>query len=118
MTTNNPPTRQNLIEILADGHTYTKQSLARHTGLAPADVPAILAQLTQQFGLAIIHTTTGYRLTHPLHLLKKDQILANIPPAQRDLIHTCTLLQHTDSTNRLARQNPPPPEQAGIWLTE
>jgi BirA family biotin operon repressor/biotin-[acetyl-CoA-carboxylase] ligase len=118
MSTNNHLISQSLIHRLADGQAHTKRDLAQHTGLTPADIPAALTQLTQQLGLQISHTQTGYHLTHPLHLLHKNQILANIPPPQRGLIHNFTLLQHTDSTNRLARQSPPPPEQAAVWLTE
>ncbi len=118
MTTHNQLILQSLINRLADGQTHTKRALAQHTGLTPADIPAALTQLTQQLGLRISHTSTGYHLAHPLYLLNKNQILANIPSPQRDLINNFTLLQHTDSTNRLARQSPPPPEQAAVWLTE
>lgn len=57
-------------------------------------------------------------LDHRLVLLEKSRILAAIPPRQRHLIHACTLLQHTDSTNRQARRHPPPAGQAAIWLAE
>ncbi len=118
MTTDNSQILQDLIKTLADGHTHATQALAQRTGLLPAAIPEALTRLTQQSGLAVIHAASGYRLKRPLYLLEKSRILAAIPPPQRDLIHTCTLLQHTDSTNRQARQHPPPPEQAAIWLTE
>ncbi len=72
----------------------------------------------QQSGPAVRCAASGQHLQRPLCLLEKNRILAAIPPPQRGLIHTCTLLQSTDSTNRQARQHPPPPEQAAIWLTE
>ncbi|MEL6721923.1 MAG: biotin--[acetyl-CoA-carboxylase] ligase [Pseudomonadota bacterium] len=118
MNTNNPHIFQDLIQILADGHAHTTQDLAKKTGLAPTDISAAFTRLTQQYSLTVRHTASGYCLQHPLNLLEKDRILATIPATQRDRINTCTLLPYTDSTNRQARQHPPPPDRAAVWLTE
>lgn len=88
-----------LIAALADGGFHTGDELGMRLGVSKAAVWKAVHKL-DEFGLDV-HSVRGkgYRLSEPLQLLGREQILAQLPASRRQLLSDIEILHSIDSTN-------------------
>ncbi|MEJ2566690.1 MAG: bifunctional biotin--[acetyl-CoA-carboxylase] ligase/biotin operon repressor BirA [Gammaproteobacteria bacterium] len=92
--------RFNILETLGDGHFHSGAELGRRTAVWKH------LQALGDLGLDIFAVTgKGYRLAHPLELLRENDIHAALRDDSRPLLAGLELHAHLDSTNtHLSRQ--------------
>lgn len=88
-----------LVAALADGRFHTGDELGARFGVSKAAVWKSIRKL-QDLRLDV-HSVRGkgYRLSDPLCLLSREQILAQLPAARREQLSGLEILHSIDSTN-------------------
>ncbi|HEY4128522.1 MAG TPA: biotin--[acetyl-CoA-carboxylase] ligase, partial [Gammaproteobacteria bacterium] len=88
-----------ILEVLADGHFHSGETLAKSLGVTRAAVWKKVHAL-EKLGLQVFRVPgKGYRLADPLQLLDAATISSALSPATRDLLKGVTVLDSVDSTN-------------------
>lgn len=92
-------TRRRLLELLADGHFHSGESLGAVLGISRGAIWKQVAGLNA-LGLDVFRVPgRGYRLAQALELLDRDRILAALRPEVRGRLADVLLLDSVDSTN-------------------
>ena len=88
-----------ILEVLADGHFHSGETLAKGLGVTRAAVWKKV-QALEKLGLSVFRVPgKGYRLADPLQLLDADSIAAGLSPGCRATLKGITILDTVDSTN-------------------
>ncbi|HEX4300488.1 MAG TPA: bifunctional biotin--[acetyl-CoA-carboxylase] ligase/biotin operon repressor BirA [Gammaproteobacteria bacterium] len=88
-----------ILEVLADGHFHSGETLAQSLGVTRAAVWKKVRAL-EKLGLSVFRVPgKGYRLANPLQLLDADIIAGALSPACRARLKGMTILDRVDSTN-------------------
>jgi BirA family biotin operon repressor/biotin-[acetyl-CoA-carboxylase] ligase len=88
-----------ILEVLADGHFHSGETLAKSLGVTRAAVWKKVHAL-EKLGLQVFRVPgKGYRLADPLQLLDAAAISESLSPATRGLLKGVTVLDSVDSTN-------------------
>lgn len=92
--------RHRLLALLADGRFHSGEELGPRLGIGRSGVWKLVRSL-EDSGLDIFAVRgKGYRLSEPLDLLNREQILAAVDAPARRLIGALEVLPEIDSTNR------------------
>ena len=112
-------TREELIDLLADGTLQSGENLARTLNCSRTAVWKQLHQLTS-LGLDIDAVPgQGYKLCRSVELLSRDLILKSLAPDVADQIDSLALYSVTDSTSDRLRDSPSPdPGRMRVALAE
>lgn len=96
--------RSQLLRILADGQFHSGEVLGSTLGISRSAVWKILKTMPE-LGLDVQAVPRrGYRLSEPLELLDKDNIVNALTPAGASLLSKLEIHEDIDSTNRLMMQ--------------
>ena len=88
-----------ILEVLADGHFHSGETLAKSLGVTRAAVWKKVRAL-EKLGLSVFRVPgKGYRLADPLQLLDANIISGGLSPACRARLKGITVLDTVDSTN-------------------
>ncbi len=92
-------TRRALLEILADGHFHSGETLGLKLGITRAAIWKQLRAL-EALGMTVFAVRgRGYRLDQQIEFLQADVIQEQLPPAARKNLHQLIVLHEVDSTN-------------------
>ncbi len=98
-----------LLQVLADGHFHSGETLAKAMGVTRAAVWKKVHAL-EKLGLSVFRVPgRGYRLADPLQLLDPETIRDALPAAYRARLAGLTVLDQVDSTNTWLTQHPGEP---------
>lgn len=98
-----------LLQVLADGHFHSGETLAKALGVTRAAVWK-KAHALEKLGLTVFRVPgRGYRLADPLQLLDTQAIRAALPAAYRARLADLTVLDQVDSTNTWLSAHPGEP---------
>ena len=98
-----------LLQVLADGHFHSGETLAKAMGVTRAAVWKKVHAL-EKVGLAVFRVPgRGYRLADPLQLLDAQAIRAALPAATRARLAELTVLDQVGSTNSWLAERPGDP---------
>lgn len=98
-----------LLQVLADGHFHSGETLAKAMGVTRAAVWKKVHAL-EKLGLAVFRVPgRGYRLADPLQLLDAQAIRAALPAATRARLAELTVLDQVGSTNSWLAERPGDP---------
>jgi len=98
-----------LLQVLADGHFHSGETLAQALGITRAAVWKKVHAL-EKFGLTVFRVPgRGYRLADPLQLLDPHAIAAALPAACKTRLAGLTVLDVVDSTNTWLSTHPGEP---------
>ncbi|MDH5435755.1 MAG: bifunctional biotin--[acetyl-CoA-carboxylase] ligase/biotin operon repressor BirA [Gammaproteobacteria bacterium] len=96
--------RARLLRILEDGQFHSGEVLGSTLGISRSAVWKILQTLSE-LGLDVQAVPRrGYRLSEPLELLDKENIVDSLSSTGRDLLSELEIHENIDSTNRLMMQ--------------
>ena len=99
-----------ILEVLADGHFHSGETLAKSLGVTRAAVWKKV-QALEKLGLSVFRVPgKGYRLSDPLQLLDAETIAEALSPACRNTLKGITVLDKVDSTNTWLGQRNDDPE--------
>jgi BirA family biotin operon repressor/biotin-[acetyl-CoA-carboxylase] ligase len=99
-----------ILEVLADGHFHSGETLAKSLGVTRAAVWKKV-QALEKLGLSVFRVPgKGYRLSDPLQLLDAAVISAALSPACRTALKGITVLDTVDSTNLWLAERSSDPE--------
>jgi BirA family biotin operon repressor/biotin-[acetyl-CoA-carboxylase] ligase len=109
-----------LLQALADGHFHSGQQLAEDLRLTRTAVWKQIRQLQESWGVQVDAVRgRGYRVPGGFELLDESTISEALSQRTADCLDTVTVLPVVDSTNRVARENPPVESgRARVWLAE
>ena len=103
-----------LLQILADGHWHSGETLARNLGLSRAAVWKRLQGLQNLPGVTVEAVPgQGYRLAHPLELFDRERLLAELAPRRRTRLEALEIHPVIDSTSSALLRAPAPPLHHG-----
>nr|VFJ53639.1 MAG: BirA family transcriptional regulator, biotin operon repressor / biotin-[acetyl-CoA-carboxylase] ligase [Candidatus Kentron sp. DK]VFJ57418.1 MAG: BirA family transcriptional regulator, biotin operon repressor / biotin-[acetyl-CoA-carboxylase] ligase [Candidatus Kentron sp. DK] len=111
--------RYRLVDLLSDGRFHSGGELGRILGVSRSAVWK-LARSLEALGVEVFAVRgKGYRLSHPLELLRPEPILAELAPDALALPGRLEILPEVDSTNRyLSNHAPENPEGAQVCFAE
>ncbi len=96
-----------LIQLMADGRFYSGEKLASSFGITRAAIWKRIQRIDDALQLGIDRVPgRGYRLSRPLILLDKDQIVSVIASSQSGALDALHLLPTVGSTNDYIAQHP------------
>ena len=109
-----------LIRLMADGGFYSGEKLAASFGITRAAIWKRIQRIDSRFKLRIDRVPgRGYRLSRPLVLLDRKQIIAAMAPPQFSALDTLHMLPTVDSTSdHIARHPVPAPGKCIACLAE
>jgi BirA family biotin operon repressor/biotin-[acetyl-CoA-carboxylase] ligase len=109
-----------LLESLADGRFHSGQQLADELGLTRTAVWKQIRRLQEDWGVEIDAVRgRGYRVPGGFELLDETVIRKTLSERTVDFVDSLAVLPVVDSTNRVARDNPPAATAcARVWLAE
>jgi BirA family transcriptional regulator, biotin operon repressor / biotin---[acetyl-CoA-carboxylase] ligase len=100
MTTSRPAGALAIVRLLADGQLRSGEAIAEELGVTRAAVWKALHKAGQALGLHVESVRgRGYRLTTPVELLDREQVLAELTLSTRSRIARLEILEAIDSTN-------------------
>lgn len=96
-----------LVQLIADGRFYSGEKLASSCGITRAAIWKRMRRIDAELQIGIDRVPgRGYRLSRPLVLLDKDQIVSTMASSQSSALVTLHLLPTVDSTNDYIAQHP------------
>lgn len=109
-----------LIQLMADGRFYSGERLASSFGITRAGIWKRMQRIESALQLGIDRVPgRGYRLSRPLLLLDKDQIISAMASPQFSVLDALHLLPTVDSTSDyVARYPVPAPSHSIACLAE